>query len=47
MHVKPDIVPASLANLQNGVTVKPDIVEGLKWFLGLLQLPQSTMAKIP
>jgi hypothetical protein len=32
MHVKPDIAPGGLANLQNGVTVKPDIVEGLKWF---------------
>ena len=30
MHVKPDIVPGGLANVQAGVTVKPDIVEGLK-----------------
>ena len=26
MHVKPDIVPGGLANVQAGVTVKPDIV---------------------
>jgi hypothetical protein len=45
MHVKPDIVPGGLANVQAGVTVKPDIVEGLKLILDRFSPPQSTTIK--